>query len=191
MPFINRTKPLAGNQLLGEKIKNKLTILFVITLMSLSWGEMITISHAKLKIDIPAIYKEVPTPNSNNKMKVTRFKREGILNPNNIKVFPNVAIITEQLKDSVDVIQYSIFRKKFNIDDFISPSDSIFSINAAGFRGNYNEIRNGNKIFHKVIVLFQTKKKLGIEIIFDTTEDTYPKVEKEFLKILKSIKEAP
>jgi hypothetical protein len=128
---------------------------------------------------------ELPTNNSRG---VLMFKHNSIIDSFGRPVEPVIAILYENIKDSIDVIEYSIGllgQKPFKIKHellggYPELSSDKYSI---VFRGEY--LRENVK--HLVMIGYILSGNIGIEIIGDATEEIYPKVESDLKDFLKSV----
>jgi len=94
------------------------------------------------------------------------FKRNPIQDSSERSIIPNVAVVIENVDPKMDVVTYSVNKRAngaFDVDQMFIHGDGIIDFaNAVGYK--------------------------GLQIIMDTTADTFPSIDPEFRKILKSIR---
>jgi len=102
----------------------------------------------------------------------------------NIK--PVIAIICEKVPDSVDAIRYSIAKRvhtPFKVNKMMSHQDGSFTYrNAIGYEGEYKR-----KVVHKVLVGHLRHAAVGVQVICDSTDGVYDKVEADMRNFLRSV----
>jgi hypothetical protein len=89
----------------------------------------------------------------------------------------------------MDVVTYSVNKRAsgaFDVTKMFTHDDGIINyINAVGYKGTYSDQGSLN---HTVYVVHAINEDKGLQIIMDTTTDTFPTIDTEFLQILKSIR---
>lgn len=174
----------------------KRTILFAILLSLLhvifAQNEKVStilIKEAGIYIDLPNPAWKNTSRDENNGRIVYWFKREPITDGQDKQIIPNIGIIIEDIDDKTDVITYSIGKRgqtPFDVvGTFIHGDGEINFRNAVGYKGIYKDKAS---LSHTVFVIHAINRKKGIQIILDTTKDTFSKMEKEFLFVLRSIR---
>jgi hypothetical protein len=87
----------------------------------------------------------------------------------------------------MDVVTFSINKRANNAFDvtqmFTHDDGTIKYLNAVGYKGTYTDAMN-----HIVYVVHGINGDKGFQIILDTTTETFPAMDAEFLGILKSIR---
>jgi len=68
---------------------------------------------------------------------------------------------------------------------FTYEDGTINYINAVGYKGTYID---GASLSHTVYVVHAINRDRGLQIILDTTTETFPTIDAEFLQILKSVR---
>jgi hypothetical protein len=100
---------------------------------------------------------------------------------------PVIAIICESVPDSSDVIMYSIAKRTqtaFNVSKLMTWQDgSLTYKNSVGFDGDYKK----GSVIHKVLVAHMRHAAAGLQVICDSTDGVYDKVEKDMRDFLSSI----
>ena len=126
-------------------------------------------------------------PENTSKYSIFTFKRTPIKEGSK-NIIPNISFMIEDT-DSKDVITYSTLKRiniPFEVVKVLSVEKGDLSIeNSIGYIGKYI-YENGEN--HTIFIIHSIYNKKGIQIIFDTTEDTYKEIETEFKEILKNIK---
>jgi hypothetical protein len=101
-------------------------------------------------------------------------------------VRPVIAIICEQVSDSLDVIQYSIWKRTqipLAVKKVITYRDGSLNYrNSVGYEGEYVK-----GVVHKVFVAHMRHKQVGLQVICDSTDGVYDKVEADMRDFLRSI----
>lgn len=122
-------------------------------------------------------------------MGMIMFKRDPIMNPEGIPIWPVLAVVYEDLpKDSkMDVIEYSLFKRQqlpFDVDRVLTPdSGDLTYRNAIGYEGHQDQ--HGRT--HKLLIAHMLFDHQGIVVIGDATADVYDKVAGEMKAFLKSV----
>jgi hypothetical protein len=145
--------------------------------------------EANIKMDIPSsIYHLRPRQEQNGYIIYT-FKRDPIQDSAGRSIIPNVAVVVENIDPKMDVVTYSVTKRgngAFDVDKMFIHGDGIIDfVNAVGYKGTYTD---QNDLKHTVYVIHAINGDKGIQIIMDTTAETFPSIDPEFRKILKSIR---
>ena len=115
------------------------------------------------------------------------FKRDPVLDSSNRNVIPNAAVIIEKIDPKTDVVTYSVNKRANGFFDviqmFTHEDGTINYLNAVGYKGTYTDA-----LSHTVYVVHAIHEDKGIQIILDTTTETFPAIDNEFLQVLKSIR---
>jgi hypothetical protein len=115
------------------------------------------------------------------------FKRDPIIDSSLQNIIPNAAVVIEKIDPKMDVVTYSVNKRgnaSFDVTKMFIHGEGIINyVNAVGYKGTYKD-----QMDHTVYVVHAINKDKGIQIILDTTTETLPAIEAEFLQILKSIK---
>ncbi len=114
------------------------------------------------------------------------FKHNPIKDPQDRPIEPVIAIICESVTDSSDVIMYSIAKRArvpFNVKKVLTHQDGSFTYrNSVGYEGEYER-----GVIHKVFVAHMRHREAGIQVICDSTDGVYDKVEADMRGFLRSI----
>jgi hypothetical protein len=114
------------------------------------------------------------------------FQRKPIEDAQGRRVHPVIAIISEPVKDSVDVIRYSVAARAqvpFDVKKVLSYQGGDFAYqNAIGYEGEYKR-----GVLHKVLIGHMRHKQVGVQIICDSTDGVYDKVEADMRSFLRSV----
>ena len=115
------------------------------------------------------------------------FKRDPVFDSLNRKIIPNAAVVIEKIDPKMDVVAYSVNKRAsgaFSVTQVFNHEDGIIRyVNAIGYKGTYTD-----QMDHIVYVVHAINEGEGMQIILDTTSETFPALEAEFLQILKSIR---
>ena len=99
---------------------------------------------------------------------------------------PVIAIVAEEVPKELDVIKYSIWKRAhtpFKVNKLVTFQDGDFSYrNSVGFEGEYDR-----KVLHRVFVAHLRHGTVGLQIICDSTNGVYDKVEKDMRAFLHSV----
>lgn len=121
-----------------------------------------------------------------SKKYLVMFEHTPIKDPQGRSIKPVIAIICEAVPDSVDVIRYSIAKRAhtpFKVNKMMSHHDGSFQYrNTVGYEGQYTR-----KVGHKVFVAHMRHGSAGLQVICDSTDGVYDKVEAEMRSFLRSI----
>lgn len=144
--------------------------------------------EANIKIDIPTPAYHLRPKQEQNGFIIYAFKRDPIQDSAGRSIIPNVAIVIENVDPKMDIVTYSVNKRgndAFHVDKMFFPGDGIIDlVNAVAYKGSYTDKYN---MKHTVYVVHAINDNKGIQIIMDTTTDTFPSIDPEFRKILKSI----
>ncbi len=115
------------------------------------------------------------------------FKRNPIKDAQGRPIEPVIAIICESIPGSVDVIRYSIAKRgqvPFDVKRMMTPQDGSFTHrNSVGYEGEYQR----GSVVHKVLVAHMRHGEAGLQVICDSTDGVYDKVEEDMRSFLHSI----
>ncbi len=121
-----------------------------------------------------------------SKKYLVMFDHTPIKDPQGRSIKPVIAIVCEEVPDSVDVIRYSIAKRAhtpFKVNKMMSHHDGSFQYrNAVGYEGEYTR-----KVKHKVFVAHMRHGSTGLQVICDSTAGVYDKVEADMRSFLRSI----
>jgi hypothetical protein len=116
------------------------------------------------------------------------FKRNEIMDSDSMFIIPNIGVITEHVGDSLDVINYSLYKRMqtpFDVDKVLTfDSGDLGYNNAVGFKGRYKD----DRFEHLLYMTYALKNGYGIQIIMDCTMSVSKSIDKEFTKCLKGLK---
>jgi len=144
-------------------------------------------SEANIKLNIPNSHWHLQPKQVKNGFTVYVFKRDPIVDSFNRNIIPNVAVVIEKIDPKMDVITYSINKRTnaaFDVTKVFSHEDgTITFLNAVGYQGTYSDQAN-----HTVYVVHAKNGDKGIQVILDTTTETFASMDGEFLQILKSFR---
>jgi hypothetical protein len=114
------------------------------------------------------------------------FEHKPIKDAKGRTIKPVMAVICEPVPESMDAIKYSIWKRgqtPFSVNKMLSFQDGDFTHrNAIGYDGEYEKI-----VKHRVLVAHMRDKAVGLQVICDSTDGVYDKVEEEMRSFLKSI----
>jgi hypothetical protein len=100
---------------------------------------------------------------------------------------PVIALICEPVPDSSDVIMYSIAKRTqvgFNVNKLLTWQDgSLTYKDSVGYDGDYKK----GAVMHKVLVAHMRHGATGLQVMCDSTEGVYDKVEADMKNFLRSI----
>lgn len=143
--------------------------------------------EAHIKLNIPNSHWHLQPRQEKNGMIIYVFKRDPVLDSSNRNVIPNAAVIIEKIDPKTDVVTYSVNKRANGFFDviqmFTHEDGTINYLNAVGYKGTYTDA-----LSHTVYVVHAIHEDKGIQIILDTTTETFPAIDNEFLQILKTIR---
>jgi tetratricopeptide (TPR) repeat protein len=117
------------------------------------------------------------------------YKHLPIKDPQGHEIEPLMAVIFEEMSAFLDAGTYSESERAQKSMDwqekrkFTSQDGSLSYPNAEGYDGEYTV----QGVIHKIIVAYMVHKELGVQIICDSTDGVYDKVESDFRAFIKSI----
>jgi len=124
---------------------------------------------------------------ANSKAYLVMFKRTPIKDAEGREIEPVMAIICESVPSSTDVIQYSIAKRvntPFQVNSLLTPQQGYFTHkNSVGYQGEYKR----GSVLHKVLIGHLRNRDVGVQVICDSTDGVYDKVEADMLGLLRSI----
>jgi len=146
-----------------------------------------SIPEAKLKFDLPNKHwklgtKENPELGTN----IYTYKRESVLNKDNILIIPNITFIVEDIPDNIDIIRYSILKREnvpFKVIETFTNNDKRLNFkNAVAYKAIYKD-----PFEHTIYIIHLINNHKGIQVIMDITSDSFKEYENEFIKTMQSI----
>ena len=157
------------------------------------------IPEAKLLLILPNSQWPALTRELVGKRILYSFKRMPIIDKSGRKVIPNIGITLESIPENIDLKTFS----SALLEDLQTAStqdkqplrvlnkyhfggiDRIISAkNMLGYKANYQD---ENSINHLVYVIYIVNNNFGIQAIFDTTAELFPKCSPEFLKTIRAM----
>ena len=118
---------------------------------------------------------------------VLLFKHIPIQDSLGREIQPVMAFIVESVPDSLDVINYSIVKRshtRFTVDKVLTFDKGYFSHrNTVGYEGSYS---NG-EIKHRVLIAHMRQAAVGLQVICDSTDGVYLRVENDMRQFVHSI----
>ncbi|MGO9122696.1 MAG: hypothetical protein ACLQPD_34400 [Desulfomonilaceae bacterium] len=115
------------------------------------------------------------------------FQRKPIEDAQGRRVHPVIAIICEPIKEPLDVIKYSIAARvqvPFNVKKVLSHQEGDFSYsNVIGYEGEYEK-----EVLHKVLIGHLRHEQVGVQIICDSSDGVYDRVEADMRSFMRSVK---
>jgi len=115
------------------------------------------------------------------------FKHIPIKDAQGRDIEPVIAVICEVVPNSPDVTNYSSARRArtpFEVKKVLTPQEGYFSYQTAvGYQGEYKR----GTVLHKVVVGYLRYRDLGVQILCDSTDSVYNKVQADMLRLLRSI----
>lgn len=143
--------------------------------------------EANVKLNIPNSHWHLQPKQEKNGYTIYVFKRDPVLDSAGRKIIPNAAVVIEKVQPKTDAIIYSVNKRAnggFDVTKVFSHEDGTISyLNAVGYKGTYTD-----QIDHTVYVVHAINGDKGMQIILDTSTETFATLEPEFLQILKSFK---
>lgn len=125
--------------------------------------------------------------NAQSKAYLLMFKHKPIKDSEGRDIEPVIAAICEAVTDSSDVIMYSIRKRtqvSFDVKKLLTAQGGDFTHrNSVGYDGEYNR----GAVVHKVIVGHLRHQGVGIQVICDSTDGVYDKVEEDMRGFMRSI----
>jgi hypothetical protein len=135
----------------------------------------------------PAIWNTVNNGiDEGSKAFLLMFKRAPVEDPQGRKIEPVIALICESMKEPLDVIKYSILKRvssPFDVKKMLSFQGGDFTYpNSIGYEGQYDI-----GVLHKLIIGHMRHKEVGVQVICDSTDGVYDKVESDMKSFLRSV----
>lgn len=135
---------------------------------------------AKWKLVHNGMHKQAPAY-------LVMFEHEPIKDPKGRDIKPVIGLICESVPDSLDVIKYSIAKRgqmPFKVNKMMTPQDGSFIYrNSVGYEGEYQR----GSVLHKVFVGHLRRAGVGLQVICDSTDGVYDKVEADMRSFLRSL----
>lgn len=145
------------------------------------------VENTNLIIDFKNNNWHLIKPETTKDYSVNTFKRIPIKEKNR-DVIPNISIMIEDIT-SDNVITYSTLKRMnipLDVIKVLTAEKGDLSLkNSIGYIGNY-KYENGEN--HTIYLIHAIVDNKGIQLIFDTTENSYKEIANEFKEILKNIK---
>lgn len=145
--------------------------------------------EAHLMLNIPNSHWHLQPKQDKNGFIIYVFKRDPILDSADRNVIPNVGVVIEKIDSNTDIVTYSVNKRAsgfFSVAKmFTHEEGTIDYINAVGYKGTYIDQAS---VSHTVYVVHAINGDSGLQIILDTTTETLPAIDAEFLQILKSLR---
>jgi hypothetical protein len=114
------------------------------------------------------------------------FERNPIEDAEGRRIKPVIALICEPVNDSSNVIDYSIRKRAqvpFTVKQMLVYQKGHFTYpNSVGYEGEYER-----GVLHKVFVGHLRHKEVGVQIICDSTDGVYGRVETDMRDFLRSV----
>ena len=122
-----------------------------------------------------------------SKAYLVMFEHQPIKDSLNRDVKPVIALICESVPESLDVIRYSIWKRgqtPFKVNKMMAHQDGSFTYkNSVGYEGEYKK----DSVIHKIFIGHLRHGKVGIQLICDSTDGVFDKVEADMRSFLRSI----
>ena len=145
--------------------------------------------EGNIKINIPDSVWHLQPRQEKKGYIIYTFKRDPIIDSLNRSIIPNIAVIIEKISPKTNVVTYSINKRaNMNIEvaqTFINGDGIISFIDAVGYKGSYVD---NNHLTHIVYVVHAKNGDKGIQLILDTTSETFSLINPDFLAVLKSFR---
>jgi hypothetical protein len=145
--------------------------------------------EAHIMLNIPNSHWHLQPKQDKNGFVIYVFKRDPILDSADRNIIPNAAVVIEKIDSNTDIVTYSVNKRSrgfFSVTDMFNHEDGTINyINAVGYKGTYID---GASLSHTVYVVHAINQDRGLQIILDTTTETFPTIDAEFLQILKSVR---
>lgn len=118
---------------------------------------------------------------------VIMYKHNPINDAGGRSIEPVVAVLCEEISEPMEIIKYSLWKRQqvsFTVNGILSKYTQELSYwNAIGYEGEYSK----DDIVHKILIGHFRHKRLGAQIICDSTEGVYDKVDRDMRAFLKSV----
>ena len=174
------------------KVLFRVSVLFFILCQSVrlyATDSVYLFKEGNIKLTIPNAHWHLQPRQEQNGFIVYVFKRDPIVDSSNRNIIPNFAVVIEKIDPKMDLVTYSVNKRgnaAFTVTKMFIDKDAIINFtNAIAYKGVYIDKYSLN---HTVYVVHAINKGMGLQIILDTTTQTFPSVDPEFLQILKSIR---
>ena len=174
---------------MAKILLRSIVVLFCLCPFGKLWAQdsVFTFKEANLKLAIPNSHWHLQPREEKNGFVIYVFKRDPIQDSANRNIIPNAAVVIEKIDPKMDVISYSMNKRAtaaFDVTKVFSHEDgTITYLNAVGYQGTYSDA-----LAHTVYVVHAKNGDKGVQIILDTTTETFTVMDPEFLQILKSIR---
>jgi hypothetical protein len=173
-------------------MKKKLVIRLTMVILLLSQqgksyaqDSVYVFKEGNVQLNIPNSHWHLQPKQEKNGYTIYVFKRDPVLDSSGRNIIPNAAVIIEKVQPKTDVIIYSVNKRAnggFDVIKVFSHEDGTISyLNAVGYKGTYTD-----QIAHTVYVVHAINGDKGLQIILDTTTETFEALDPEFQRILKS-----
>lgn len=143
--------------------------------------------EANIKINIDNSVWHLQPRQEQNGYVIYVFKRDPVVDSSGRSIIPNVAVVIEDVDPKMDVVTYSVVKRGksgFDVDKMFIHGDGVIDfVNAVGYKGSY-----ADEMKHTVYVIHAINGNKGIQVIMDATTETFPAIDPEFRRILKSIR---
>jgi hypothetical protein len=144
-------------------------------------------TEAHLLATVPGSQWHLQPRQEQNGMVIYVFKRDPISDSSGRSIIPNFAVVVETIDPKTDIVEYSINKRAnnaFHVTSMFTHEDGIITyVNAVGYKGTYTDA-----LTHTVYVVHAIHGNKGFQVILDTTAETFPAMEAEFLAILHSLR---
>lgn len=145
--------------------------------------------EANVKLNIPNSHWHLQPKQVTNGFTVYIFKRDPILDSSSRNIIPNAAVVIEDIDPKIDVVTYSVNKRagaSFSVTKMFTHEDgTIHYLNAVGYKGTYTD-----EVAHTIYVVHAINGNKGMQLILDTTSETFLIMDPEFLQILKSFRKS-
>jgi hypothetical protein len=186
IPSTRYAQPNTDTGKLMKYMKKYFIVLYLLSISIIGNGQEL-IESAKISLELPNNKWELKDKVERNGREIYYFKRDPIKKSDGVNVIPNISIIVEDLKETIDVVTYSAIKRgqvHFDvIKTFIHEDGVITFKNAIGYKGKYNDVHGE----HTVYVIHGINNNKGIQIIFDVLTELFDHLDPEFKVTLKSI----
>jgi hypothetical protein len=143
-------------------------------------------AEAHIRATVPGSHWHLQPKQLQNGMAIYVFKRDPIADSSGRSIIPNFAVIIETIDPKMDVVVYSVNKRAqnaFHVTDMFTHEEGTIKLNnAVGYKGTYTDA-----LPHTVYVVHAINGDKGYQVILDTSTETFPAMDAEFLEILKSI----
>ncbi len=174
-----------------KKLLSFVTLLTILHHVSAqdSSAQIYSFKEAGISIDLPnSKWHEVVRKEANGVI-VYLFKRDVVTDSSNRQIIPNIGVIIENVPDQTDVITYSLEKRTqtpFDVlETFIHGDRRLNYKNAVAYKGTYTD---ADSLLHTIYVVHAINKNKGMQIVLDTTAQTFAEIEEEFISVLRSLR---